>query len=145
MNNNEALKLRERILSRIKYSSNGCWEWTGGKRGGSGYGCIKWGGKVYNVHRIFYEITLGDTNGKLVCHECDNKICINPGHLYLGTYSDNRRDAIKRDRWKPPLKGQKSPHGTITRYRHHGCRCEMCRNIGTIYTARLRRQKMMGQ
>jgi len=50
-----------------------------------------------------------------VCHTCDNRLCCNPTHLFLGTYRDNAMDAVKKGRITPPgVKGEKHGRSKIT-------------------------------
>jgi hypothetical protein len=71
----------------------GCWEWTGPVND-SGYGRV--GGKA-RAHRTSYEMHKGPVPpGLFVLHTCDNKTCVNPSHLYVGTKSDNAKDAWAR-------------------------------------------------
>lgn len=75
-----------------------CWEWEGAvlKRG---YGSIKVNGSTERAHRIAYRLEHGSIpEGLFALHHCDNKLCVNPSHLYLGTHEDNREDAVERDR-----------------------------------------------
>ena len=55
-----------------------------------------WQRKVYKAHRAIYEIMHGlIPQGKIICHKCNNKLCVRPDHLYVGTHADNTSDVIK--------------------------------------------------
>lgn len=99
-------KLKEKIT--IKPSPNGkfqdCWWWTGDStckyNDDRNYGIILIDQKRHRVHRVSASIYLGfDLNSELeVCHKCDNPICFNPDHLFVGTKSDNMKDMWDKDR-----------------------------------------------
>ena len=75
-----------------------CWEWQAAKRD-DGYGCIKIAGKSVQAHRQSYTLTNGPIpDGMLVLHKCDNRMCCNPDHLFLGTHQDNTDDMIAKGR-----------------------------------------------
>lgn len=97
------------LKGRSKINENGCWEWQGGKSG-DGYGAIKEIGsrKQVSTHRKSYEEFNGKIeNGLLVCHRCDNILCCNPDHLFLGTAKENTHDSIKKARWSKRFFDQK--------------------------------------
>ena len=77
-----------------------CWEWQSTKNN-SGYGKFWLNGKTALAHRVAYELHNGPIPaGFQVRHTCDNKPCVNPSHLLVGTGKDNARDALDRDRYR---------------------------------------------
>jgi len=76
-----------------------CWNWKFGTFG-SGYGEKTHKGKQIGVHIIAYKLFNGDYDGEGLCvlHTCDNRICMNPDHLMLGTKGDNIRDCVAKER-----------------------------------------------
>jgi hypothetical protein len=71
----------------------------------TGYGHIQRDGVQYRAHRwIFSELTGEDITGKMLCHHCDNKACVNPAHMFVGTQADNMQDMYSKGR-QPSRKG----------------------------------------
>lgn len=93
--------MTDRFFEKVRKTSY-CWEWIAAKRG-SGYGCMKVNGKVVDAHRLSWQIHNGEIPTRLlVCHTCDNRLCVNPKHLFLGTYRDNVMDCLNKGRMIPP-------------------------------------------
>lgn len=81
-----------KFQSNILIQSNGCWSYK--NKTNQHYSCFRIDDKEYGCHRISYHIFNGAFDSYLkVLHRCNNKYCINPEHLFLGTDQDNRRDA----------------------------------------------------
>lgn len=90
---------QERFWQKVnKHTPTGCWEWTGGKYS-SGYGTFSLDGKSVRSHRLSAEWAgFQLTESAVVCHSCDNTLCVNPSHLFIGTQYDNMIDKKHKGR-----------------------------------------------
>ncbi len=98
MKANGSTPLGERVWSRIEVDPDPphCWNWTGPLTRG-GYARIRVNNKSTRAHRVVWQMLNGPiTDGLHVLHNCDNKRCIRPDHLRLGTHQDNMRDMNER-------------------------------------------------
>ena len=81
--------------------ADGCWNWTGAKFKGTGYGQIQVNGRPKRAHRVAWELSNGPVPaGVLVLHRCDNPSCVNPTHLFLGDHQANYDDMVSKGRRK---------------------------------------------
>jgi len=92
-----------------------CWEWTGGCIP-DGYGAKRWNGQNDLAHRVSWIISNGSIpDSLLVLHKCDNRKCVRPDHLFLGTKKDNSDDMIAKGRKvNPEQRGEKNPFCKLT-------------------------------
>ena len=109
--------LADRFWAKV-HKTISCWEWTGAPYGG-GYGRISRGGrngKDERAHRLSWEMHFGPVpDGLCVLHRCDNRICVRPSHLFLGTIGDNNRDMYAKGRANPyDRSGDKNPAAKTT-------------------------------
>ena len=96
-----------RLLSKVVYGSSGCWTFIGGIKK-DGYGSFEAHGETL-AHRASYKTFCGEIPASMhVLHKCDNRPCVNPEHLFLGTHADNMRDMKNKGRSHKPT-GSKNP------------------------------------
>lgn len=98
----------------IVRDDTGCWQWTSSTQEGR-YGVIWFAdGKSKLAHRVSFELHVGPIpEGLLICHRCDNGLCVNPDHLFLGTTKDNHDDMVSKGRG-PRQAGEWNPGSKLT-------------------------------
>jgi len=137
------VSLIDRLLNRVVIDDvTDCWIWQGGKNN-IGYGMMRDDNKMRTTHRVSYEEHTQTKIPKnlVVMHSCDNKHCVNPAHLSIGTHQDNTNDMISKNRHNPwggcsyGMLGKKQPRTTCTHCkqsmpnnsyaRYHGDKCKL--------------------
>lgn len=92
---------KERFENKFVKEPSGCWRWTACFQG-TGYGYFWLDGRLTTAPRaalkLYKEL---DAGKQFACHTCDNRWCVNPDHLFLGSAQDNMDDCVVKKRFRP--------------------------------------------
>lgn len=98
-------KSASRFWSHVEKSASGCWEWQAYVNSQTGYGQFAVSHREgISAHRLAWMLVHGPIpkgngyHGTCVLHRCDNRRCVNPAHLFLGSVADNQRDMVAKGR-----------------------------------------------
>lgn len=107
---------RTRLYANRIIAPSGCWEWTGYANPKTHYGQIQFHSRPNTVHRVSWIVHFGTIPDKLcVLHSCDNRLCFNPTHLFLGTHKRNSDDKIIKGRMRHGHRcGEANPGAKLT-------------------------------
>lgn len=102
--------LEQRFWERVEKTDE-CWNWVG-TINSSGYGLLPYRYKRIRAHIVSYELHVSKVPDDLcVLHKCDNRKCVRPDHLFLGTRDDNMADMVAKNR---SPQGERNARATLT-------------------------------
>lgn len=127
--------VKERFTEKTSIAMTGCWNWTGATDGR--YGSMAVNGRQTKAHRISWTLTHGDIpDGMFVLHRCDNTLCVNPGHLFIGTQSDNLLDCSRKGRSGAKTQPHRLARGNANGARKHPDRLARGERNGAVKAMR---------
>lgn len=126
----------------FEVNENGCHICTSHAPNTKGYPTLMKSGKKWTIARYIQTQLHGKIpTGILVCHTCDNRVCINPAHLFLGTPKDNMTDMIRKNR-KINVYGTRNGSNKLTEDLVLRIKCEVetlsCSEVGRKYNISIR-------
>jgi hypothetical protein len=101
------MSLRDLFYSKVPdRPATDCWLWAGCRSGRAGYGVLYHDGLRTHATHLSVFLATGEwpPKGMIVCHKCDNPPCVNPDHLFVGTYKDNAQDCVAKGRHRDSLR-----------------------------------------
>lgn len=112
--------ISDRFFEKVVKAESGCHEWTGCLMP-NGYGQFHVNGKTAYAHRVAFELANG-TPSDYVLHTCDNRKCVNPDHLFSGSFCDNMADMVSKER---QAHGERNARHKLTRDQVKSIRSEI--------------------
>lgn len=98
----------------VRGAPDECWPWKD-TLNHRGYGVFGRLGKQWRAHRVSYELHVGPIpEGMAICHRCDNRLCVNPKHLFVGSHADNVKDMVAKGRQRGAPRGLKNGNGKLS-------------------------------
>ena len=141
-------KTKERFEAKfVPEPFSGCWLWTSALS--RNYGAFWLNGRYQRAHRVSWQLYVGKIPGGQVLHRCDTPLCVNPSHLFLGSQSDNIRDAVQKGRVLTFPLGERHPNSKLTEQQVNEIRrsrtsqrtMARCYHVSQSQIGRVRRQQ----